>query len=313
MRTRTHAKIRAVIVVAGEALIDLVLAAGGDISRHPGGGPFNTARGLARLGQPAAFLGRISTDRLGQQLRAALEADGVDVAGVVATDDPTTLAVAEIDADGSARYRFYVDGTSVPGLLAATLPAGADTLHVGSLGLALEPIATTLAALVDAAPAETLVMLDPNVRPALIADPAAYRARLARIAARSDVVKVSEEDLAWLAPASGPVAAARELLGPDPAVALVTRGAAGAIVVTAAEAVEVPPVPAAVVSTIGAGDAFGAGFLAWWRRRGLGRNDLGRLDAAVAATGFACLVAARTCERAGAEPPRLDRLTERGG
>jgi fructokinase len=104
------------IVVGGEALVDLVSDGTDSLTAHPGGGPFNTARAIARLEQPATYLGRLSTDRFGMRLRAALAADGVRLDAVVETDDPTTLALAELDRAGGASYRFYPDGTSVPGL-----------------------------------------------------------------------------------------------------------------------------------------------------------------------------------------------------
>jgi fructokinase len=151
-------------------------------------------------------------------------------------------------------------------------------------------------------------MLDPNCRPGVVEDEEAYRARLWRVLAHTDVVKVSDDDLAWLDPGTPAVDAARALLEPGAAAALLTRGAEGAIVVTASEAVRVPAPRVEVVDTIGAGDAFGGGFLASWRRGGLPRERLASLDAVVAATEFACLVAARTCERRGASPPRLDEL-----
>ena len=192
------------IVVAGEALIDLIVAADGAITAIPGGGPYNTARTIARLDGDVAYLGRISTDSFGRTLRAGLEADGVRLDLVVPTDAPTTLAVAELDATGTASYQFYVDGTSVPDLrephvaLAAAAPPVA--LHVGTLGLVLEPIGTSLERLVTAMPDSTLVMLDPNSRPSATRDPAAFRARIDRLATRADVVKVSDDDLAFMAP-----------------------------------------------------------------------------------------------------------------
>src|SRR5919199_356952 len=212
-----------VIVVAGEALVDLVLGATDELRGHPGGGPFNTARTLGRLEQPVAYLGRISTDRFGRRMRDELEADGVRLDAVVATDDPTTLALAEVGAGGSATYRFYTDGTSAPGLTEqearSALPEHVDTLHVGTLGLVLEPIATTLEALVGGAP-----------------------------------------------------------------VGLFPRGGDGALVARAGGRVAVPAPPADVVDTIGAGDAFSGGFLAWWRLRGLHPADPPRPHTVVQAT-----------------------------
>jgi fructokinase len=172
----------------------------------------------------------------------------------------------------------------------------------------LPPAADALEALARELHGRALVMADPNCRPAVIADPAAYRARLGRVFARADVVKVSEEDLAWLAPGVPAADAARALLGQGPAVVLLTRGGEGAVAITAEGAADVPAPPVQVVDTIGAGDAFSAGWLAWWSERGLDRDALSDAGAVTEATRFACLVAARTCERAGASPPRRSEL-----
>src|SRR4051812_75842 len=165
-----------------------------------------------------------------------LREDGVQFDAVVRTDEPTTLAVAEIDAAGSARYRFYERGTAAPGLTPdaalAALPSDVAALHVGSLGLALEPIARALEAVVERLAPRALVAVDPNIRPGAIADERAFRARLARIFGRAHVVKASEDDLAWLDPARSPTAAARALLDEGPSVVLLTRGPDGATVVT---------------------------------------------------------------------------------
>ena len=300
------------VVVTGEALIDLVLAADGSLVGHPGGGPYNVARTLGRLEDRVAYLGRVSTDGFGERLRAELEADGVQLDALVATDDPTTLALAELDAAGAATYHFYEAGTSAPGLTpeaaAAALPADVGAFYLGTLGLVFEPLATTLEGLLGQMGPDTLVALDPNCRPTVIDDPAAFRGRLVRLLARTDVIKASEDDLAWLDPSNEPVAAARGLLASGGAVALVTLGGEGALVVTETETVAVSAPPVDVVDTSGAGDAFMGAFLAHWRRRGLGRGDLGRLDELTQAAAFACRVAAITCSRAGADPPRLDEL-----
>ena len=153
-----------------------------------------------------------------------------------------------------------------------------------------------------------MVFIDPNIRPDIIPDPEAYRARLRRVLSHSHVVKVSEEDLDWLAPGRRSVDAVRDLLAEGPSVGLLTRGPSGALVITRTAEVAVPSPRTKVVDTIGAGDAFGGGFVAWWHARGLGREELGHIDSAVAATEFACLVAARTCARPGASPPRLSEL-----
>jgi fructokinase len=300
------------VIVSGEALIDLVLARDGSLDGHPGGGPYNVARTIGRLEQPVSYLGRLSTDGFGRRLREQLEADGVDLASVVATDAPTTLALAELDDAGAAQYHFYESGTSAPGLALAAaetaLPGRVAVFYLGTLGLVFEPMASTLETLVTGLGEDTLVALDPNYRPSVIEDPAAFRGRLGRLLARTDVMKASEEDLAWIDPGTDPVAAARALLAQDHAVALVTLGSEGALAITAKEAVEVRSPKVEVIDTIGAGDAFMGGFLAHWRGRGLGRTDLHRLDEVEQAATFACRVAAITCARAGADPPRLDEL-----
>ena len=298
----------AVILVGGEALYDLVLQGQGDDLRgHPGGAAFNTARTIGRLERPVVYLGRLSTDTFGERLRRMLGDDGVSLDSTVITDEPTTLALAEVDHDGVARYRFYERGTAAPGLTPdaafGVLPERVDYLHVGTLGLTLEPVASALEAVVASLADTALIAVDPNIRPWVITDPDAYRARLARVLSNSHVVKVSEEDLAWLHGDLPPVEAVRALLAHGPTLGLLTRGPNGALVVTRTAEVAVPAPRAKVVDTIGAGDAFGGGFLAWWSERGLTRDDLGTIDLAVEATTFACLVAARTCSRPGASPP----------
>ncbi len=298
------------IAVVGEALVDLAVATDGTITAHLGGGPFNTARALGRLGVPVRYVGRLSTDAFGRRLEAALVDDGVDVAMAVTTDDPTTLALAQLDALGAASYRFYVDGTSVPGLEPADVGRLVDeppaALHVGTLGLVLEPLAQTTEALVSALAGRSLVVLDPNVRPSILRDPDGYRARLDRVAVAADVVKVSEDDLAWLSPGVQASVAAQRFLDLGARVVLVTLGGQGALVVGPTFEVHVPAPPVTVADTIGAGDAFTGGVLCWWHEHG--QPDLGGHLAAVAATRFGAQVAALTVARSGASPPRRDEV-----
>ena len=298
------------VVVAGEALIDRVTRADGDVAEIPGGGPFNTARTLARQGVATSFVGRLSTDAAGRRLRADLAADGVDLTHVVTTDDPTTTAHASLDGSGGATYRFDLDGTSAAGLtlddvLATGLrPEEIEVLHVGTLGLVLEPSGTAIEGLVDAVAASCLVMLDPNARPSATSDPGAHRARIARLAARADVIKVSVDDLRYLA-ADGDVETGLAGLlaaGGGPLV-LVTDGAASVEIVTRSDRRRLPVPSVAVIDSVGAGDAFGGGFLAAWLDTGRGRDDLHDLEAVDVATRRAIVVAALTCTRPGADPP----------
>jgi fructokinase len=300
------------IVVAGESLIDLILGADGRVEAVPGGGPYNVARTLGRLGQTVAFLGRLSTDRFGSILRAGLAAENVELSLAPLTDDPTLLAVVELDGGGAARYRFYVDGTAAPGLsavdLPAALPATTTALHVGTLGLVFEPMAAAMESLVAGVASEVLVVADPNCRPTAIVDPSGYRARLWRVLRRVDIVKVSADDLAWLDPLAEPLEAARRLMDRGPAAVLVTDGPRPVRLVTAAAVLELAVPVVQVVDTVGAGDAFGAGFLAAWTADGHGRGDLANAEALASATRFAIQVGALTTTRAGAEPPTLAEL-----
>jgi len=295
------------IVVAGEALIDRLVRLDGSVAEVPGGGPFNTARAIARLGQPVAFLGCISTDPHGQLLWSLLEADGVDISLVTTSDAPTTVAVAHLDVRGGATYRFETAGTSAPRLdsvaVAAALATHPDALHVGTLGLVLEPMATALAGAAVAAGPGTLVMVDPNLRPAVIEDGATYFDRLVRILGRADVVKASREDLLYLWPNVSADAATRRLLEAGARVAIVTDGDGPVVCRGAGFAFELPVPEVAVVDTVGAGDAFGGGFLARWTELGLGRDGLADEVALRDALGMAVEVASRTCMRRGADPP----------
>ncbi|HEV8545655.1 MAG TPA: carbohydrate kinase [Candidatus Limnocylindrales bacterium] len=296
------------IVVGGESLIDLIVYPDGRLAAISGGGPFNTARTIARLGASAAYLGRLSTDRFGRALLDRLALDGVDCRLVQATDAPTTLAVAELDESGAANYHFYVDGTAAPGLSDEGLmngPPGAQmqAIHIGTLGLVLEPMATTLEALVASASDGVVVMIDPNCRPSATPDPAALRARVERLAARADVIKVSRDDLRSLFPSLDLERSVAALLNHGPSAVLVTDGGNAVHVVTKGGTTTLPVPRIAVVDTVGAGDAFGGGFLCSWIGRGMGRAELADPDLLQASVEFAIRVASETCRRSGAEPP----------
>lgn len=270
----------------------------------PGGGPFNTARALARLGVPVAFLGRLSDDEHGRELALRLESDGVSLALATIGHERTTLAIVDVDDDGAAEYRFEVDGTSAPNLTSDMVPprlaSDVAALHFGTLGLVLEPMASTLVEIVRREHQGRLVMLDPNIRQSLIPD----RRRLREVIACSTVVKASDADLAWLFPDVSHHVAAQLLLGMGARLVVVTLGPRGAFGVTLDCEVSVGAVHVEVVDTIGAGDAFGAALLGWLHDHRLLKPDL-RLEAAQlqSALEFACLAAAITCSRAGAEPP----------
>lgn len=299
------------VVVAGEALIDLIPRSDGALAPVVGGGPFNTARALGRLGQPTAFVGCVSDDAMGREIAAALAADEVWLDDRLRTDRPTSLALAQLDAEGRASYRFYFEGTAAPALTPAralaSLPEAACALHVGGLGLVLQPMAQAVEALCERLAGDALVMVDPNVRPSMIQDRASYEAGLWRVVALADIVKVSDEDLRALVPGLAPHDAAKALLGRGPRLVLLTLGAEGAVAfgTFGSQAVAAPRV--SVVDTIGAGDIFSGAWLARWLERGTALDDG---EAVRDATRFACRAAALSCARQGASPPTRAEMTE---
>ncbi|TVZ99187.1 carbohydrate kinase [Streptomyces sp. BK340] len=294
------------IVVAGEALIDLVPHGPGalaDLKPALGGGPYNTAVALGRLGSPTAFCSRTSQDAFGEALLDGLRRAGVDVSGVQRGPEPTTLAVATIDGGGSAAYSFYVDGTadrlfSSP----AALPAGTRAMSFGTCSLVLEPGASAYEELMRTAAAQGLfTALDPNIRAGLIPDADAYRARFKSWLPSVTLLKLSAEDAEWLG------GTPREWLAAGPAAVVVTRGGDGLTVHTRDGAeYSVPGEKVEVVDTIGAGDTVNAALLHGLSAQealspegiaALGRDGWQRL------LRFAARAAAITCSRAGAEPP----------
>ncbi|MFE7169601.1 carbohydrate kinase [Streptomyces sp. NPDC057616] len=299
------------IVVAGEALIDLVPQGTGALAGLTpalGGGPYNTAVALGRLGSPTAFCSRTSHDAFGEALLDGLRTAGVDVSGVQRGAEPTTLAVATIDGNGSASYSFYVEGTadrlfSAP----AALPAETRAVSFGTCSLVLEPGATAYETLMRKAAAQgVLTALDPNIRAVLIPDADAYRARFRSWLPSVTLLKLSEEDALWLG------GSPREWLAAGPAAVVMTHGGDGLSVFTRDGAeYSVPGEKVDVVDTIGAGDTVNAALL-----HGLSDRDALSADAlaALGADGwtrllrFAARAAAITCSRAGAEPPYADEV-----
>jgi fructokinase len=301
------------LTVLGEAVVDLVAEGDRKYAAHPGGSPLNVAVGLGRLGLPVSLAARLSADAFGRMFREHLAAAGVDPRHLVAATEPSTLAVATVDAAGVASYDFWTEGTADWQWTEAELAAvvGPDTvaLHTGSIALELEPGATRVLDLLRAVRREGRVTIsyDPNVRLARRGPVAAGRAAVERVVALADVVKVSSEDLDWLYPGEDPVAAAGRWAQAGPGLVVVTLGEDGAVALAAGggEPVRRSAPPVTVVDTVGAGDAFSSGLLgALTDRDALGRGGAGLPAVDLPAVlDRACLVAALTCARAGANPP----------
>ncbi len=299
------------ILCAGEALIDMLpretSAGERAFAPYPGGAVFNTAVALGRLGAPAGLLSGISTDLFGEMLSAALA--GARVKNMaLRSGRPTTLAFVTLDG-GQARYAFYDEGTAGRMLTPADLPplpAGVAALFMGGISLMTEPCGSAYEALMRREAAARVTMLDPNIRPGFITDEAAYRARIGRMIAMADIVKLSDEDLRWLFGRGETSDLAREVLAMGARVVCVTEGAAGARALTPEAEVRVAARPVAVADTVGAGDTFNAGVLAALHRAGaLTRAGVATLGAGAlrAALDLGCRAAAVTVGRAGANPP----------
>ncbi len=305
------------IVSCGEALIDMLPRPGADGAQvyqpFVGGSPFNVAIAIGRLGSPAGYFGGLSTDFFGDTLRAALTASSVDLGLANISDRPTTLAFVRIE-DGDARYAFFDEGSAGRMLTEADLPALPKTvqaLHFGSFSLAAEPCGSALETLMQREQNDRVVSLDPNIRPTLIRNRDGYLARLDRLVAMTDIVRLSGEDLAWLEPGTRFDDLAARWLGRGAKVVILTRGAEGATAVSASAAVSVPGEKVKVVDTVGAGDTFTAAMLARLEKTGLltksGVARLGR-DHLTDVLGFAVKAASITVSRAGANPPWLSDL-----
>lgn len=304
------------IVVCGESLVDLVPdGAGGTYTPHPGGSPANVAVGIGRLDVPVALLSRLADDGFGRLLRGHLAASGVELGSALRSGAPTTLAVLTLDGAGRADYSFYVDGCADggwrPEQLPPTLPDG-PAMHVsGSLALAVPAMGDTMEVLLRREAPRRTLMLDPNLRPSLVRDPGELRTRLDRWLGLIDVLKLSAEDADWLAPGEPVQRVAERLRRHGAALVVVTRGADGVHAVGPGGTVDLPGEAVEVVDTVGAGDAFSAGLLvALSEADRLDRARLPGLSTAelAAALAFAQHVAALTCARPGADPPRRSEL-----
>jgi fructokinase len=301
------------ILSCGEALIDMLPRTStlGEpcFAPYAGGAVMNTAIALGRLGAPSGFFSGLSNDMLGEILTQTLEASKVNTSFCARSNRPTTVAFVKL-VNGQATYAFYDENTA--GLMLSqdqlpTLPAEVTTLFFGGISLVNDPAASTYAALQARESATRVTMIDPNIRLGFIAGKEApYRARIEAMIARADIVKLSDEDLAWVMGEGDVTTLARQIIAKGPKLVFITEGAKGARAITATQDRFVAAQRITVADTVGAGDTFNAGALASLHAAGaLTKTRLSAVtDAELdAALSLGTRAAAVTCSRPGANPP----------
>jgi len=300
-------------LVIGEALVDVVRRTDGTVDEHPGGSPANVALGLARLGRSVELVTWIGTDDRGRAVREHLEASGVRLAAGSDGAAATSVATATLDGTGAATYTFDLDW-QVPAEHAADY-RDVVVVHSSTIGAALEPGGSAALRILAEARVDATITYDPNIRPDLVGDPDDARALVERLVGLADVVKVSDEDLAWLEPDGDPRTIARRWAGQGPGLVVVTRGGEGALAVTAGGVeLEVPAPRVTVADTVGAGDSFMSGLVdGLWLAGLLGASHRIALGGAGTEVLTPVLercarIAAITVSRPGANPPRAEEL-----
>jgi fructokinase len=304
------------ILVCGEALFDVFptgsTPTGLALDARIGGSPFNVAMGLRRLGQPAAFFGAVSTDPAGTRLAQALTDETIDLRWLRRSPARTSLCMVALDAKGKPDYAFYGDDAAdrdLPLDALAAVPTRIAAVQVGSYATVVEPVASTLDALVQRQQGLSVIAYDPNVRLTIEPDRAVWRSRLARWLPRTTLLKVSDEDLHLLF-GDRPIADfAADALAAGVALVVVTRGSLGASAWVGDDRIDVAPAPVTLVDTVGAGDTFQAAMLARLAELDLltvqAMTDGTRVRAAIDdVLAFATRAAAVTCSRRGADLPR---------
>ena len=285
-------------------LIDLIPGADGVRVPHVGGGPANTAKALARLGHDVQFIDGISTDEYGVAARKELLDDEVKIDLALTSDKPTCLAIISLDANGGASYEFKIDGTATFDFDLKWLPDPSrykpQVLHIGTLVTVIQPGADVLYDWAMQVAEFAPIVFDPNIRPSVMGDHDLYEAAVEKWAALSSVIKVSDDDMAWLYPGQKYEDVAQRWLNDGAALVVVTRGSNGIIGFTQEGAVEVDGAKITVADTVGAGDTVGAIIVEAMVEKGI----LALTGDVLKATLHRAAVAAGiTCSRKGAQPP----------
>jgi fructokinase len=303
------------VLVVGEALVDILVRADGAETEHPGGSPLNVAIGLSRLGRDTHLLTRIGQDERGHSVLSHLASSGVRLVEGSVLPVTTATAAATLAPDGSATYEFDLHWE----LGEAQLPTAPLAVHTGSIAAVLEPGAPTVEKILRDHRGQATISNDPNARPLLMGDASSARERIESLVAVSDLVKVSDEDAAWLSPGESPEELAIRWLGLGPSVVVLTNGAAGMLGLCRAGRVEVPAERVTVSDTVGAGDSAMAALLdGLWQYDLLGgsaREALTSVSTQVLehVVRHAARAAAITVSRPGADPPTRAELGLPGG
>ena len=314
------------IGIIGEALIDFIAEGTGTVVRFDsavGGCALNAATAAARQGSAVGFVGKISADMFGVRMLEHLVKNQVLFDPTLCNAaEPSLLAFASLDAHGSASYAFYLDGSAPLALgkeeLLSVLGEHSDLLavHIGSLALTLEPSSSAILAALREYEPQPVIFLDPNVRPAVIADPEAFRARMAEAIELASIIKLSDEDLAYLYPDVDIQSQAEELARSQKKHVVLTLGRDGATWYTpAGESVSVPIIDLPVIDTVGAGDTFSGAILTYLHDRGyfgaIGEQPaLQELSVAVIeeVLRWASAASAVNCSRKGCDPPTKEEV-----
>jgi fructokinase len=302
------------IVCCGEALIDFLPRKGADgadtFQPFVGGSVLNVAVALGRLGAPAGFFSGLSTDFFGAMILKALRDSNVDTSLCQVSGRPTTLAFVKL-TDGNAEYAFFDEGSAVRMLDENDLPAipaAVTALHFGSISLTAEPCGSAYERLMQNESPDRLISLDPNVRPSLIKNRDGYIQRIERMVGMADIVKLSREDMEWIAPGGSFETLAEDWMKRGASLVILTQGPDGARAIGKRRSVFVRSVEVKVADTIGAGDTFSAAVLA--RLNAIGKLDKRAVQSLSEAEltdvlTYAARAAAITASRPGADPPWL--------
>jgi fructokinase len=286
------------VLVIGESLIDIVTAEGRPPIEVVGGSPANVALGLGRLGVSPRLLTALGDDDRGHRIADQLEESGVTIEPESWSLAQTSTASAHIRSHGGADYEFDIEWV----LPSPIRLRGAQAIHLGSIAAFLAPGADTLLSFVEQITGRALITFDPNIRPALVGSHASAMNRVMRLAARADVVKLSDEDAEWLWPSATAEDVADLLLHAGASLVAITLGGAGAIATTVDASVQIPAPKVDVVDTVGAGDTFMAALI----RQLVVEPRLARNPTETELTRiieFAAAAASLTVQRSGADLP----------